>query len=146
MRAHVGAWTPGHGWDPAVVGIDATDPVLDARTLVLVFAETDEATARSAVADLERARPGAIIVGCSTAGAILSDELSEHPVVAAVVEFAEVEVSLAWLDVSDAGSSLATGEELGRRLADRLTPATLGALIALYEHVVFTQGVVWNVD
>jgi glucose-6-phosphate isomerase len=31
-------------------------------------------------------------------------------------------------------------------LADRLTPATLGALIALYEHVVFTQGVVWNVD
>jgi glucose-6-phosphate isomerase len=31
-------------------------------------------------------------------------------------------------------------------LADRLTPATLGALIALYEHVVFTQGVIWNVD
>ncbi len=31
-------------------------------------------------------------------------------------------------------------------LADRLTPATLGALIALYEHSVFTQGVVWNID
>ena len=31
-------------------------------------------------------------------------------------------------------------------LADTLTPATLGALIALYEHVVFTQGVIWNVD
>ena len=31
-------------------------------------------------------------------------------------------------------------------LADRLTPATLGALIALYEHAVFTQGVIWNVD
>jgi glucose-6-phosphate isomerase len=31
-------------------------------------------------------------------------------------------------------------------LADRLTPATLGALIALYEHIVFTQGVIWNVD
>ncbi len=30
-------------------------------------------------------------------------------------------------------------------LAERLTPATLGALVALYEHVVFTQGVVWNV-
>ena len=30
--------------------------------------------------------------------------------------------------------------------ADRLTPATLGALIALYEHSVFTQGVIWGID
>ena len=31
-------------------------------------------------------------------------------------------------------------------LADRLTPETLGKLVALYEHVVFTQGVIWNID
>ena len=31
-------------------------------------------------------------------------------------------------------------------LADRLTPRTLGALVALYEHSVFTQGVIWNVN
>jgi glucose-6-phosphate isomerase len=31
-------------------------------------------------------------------------------------------------------------------LARRLTPATLGALVALYEHSVFTQGVIWNLD
>ena len=31
-------------------------------------------------------------------------------------------------------------------LADRLTPKTLGTLVALYEHSVFTQGVIWNVD
>jgi len=31
-------------------------------------------------------------------------------------------------------------------LADRLTPAALGALVALYEHSVFVQGVVWNID
>jgi glucose-6-phosphate isomerase len=31
-------------------------------------------------------------------------------------------------------------------LLPRLTPAALGKLIALYEHIVFTQGVVWNVD
>jgi glucose-6-phosphate isomerase len=30
-------------------------------------------------------------------------------------------------------------------MADELTPATLGALVALYEHKVFVQGVVWNV-
>ena len=31
-------------------------------------------------------------------------------------------------------------------LADRLTPHALGALVALYEHSVFVQGVVWDID
>jgi glucose-6-phosphate isomerase len=31
-------------------------------------------------------------------------------------------------------------------LVDRLTPATLGKLVALYEHSVFTQGAIWNID
>ncbi|HEX9879619.1 MAG TPA: glucose-6-phosphate isomerase [Candidatus Binatia bacterium] len=31
-------------------------------------------------------------------------------------------------------------------LADRLTPETLGKLVALYEHSVFTQGAIWNLD
>jgi glucose-6-phosphate isomerase len=31
-------------------------------------------------------------------------------------------------------------------LAECLTPATLGTLVALYEHSVFTQGVVWGID
>src|SRR5579875_1189950 len=31
-------------------------------------------------------------------------------------------------------------------LADQLTPETLGKLVALYEHSVFTQGVIWNID
>src|SRR6201986_1228621 len=31
-------------------------------------------------------------------------------------------------------------------LLERLTPAALGKLIALYEHAVFTQGVIWNID
>ncbi len=31
-------------------------------------------------------------------------------------------------------------------LAERLTPRTLGALVALYEHSVFVQGAIWNID
>lgn len=31
-------------------------------------------------------------------------------------------------------------------LLQRLTPAALGRLVALYEHSVFTQGVIWNID
>ena len=30
--------------------------------------------------------------------------------------------------------------------ADRLTPETLGKLVALYEHSVFTQGTVWRIN
>jgi len=30
--------------------------------------------------------------------------------------------------------------------ADRLTPEMLGKLVALYEHIVFTQGAIWNID
>jgi len=31
-------------------------------------------------------------------------------------------------------------------LADQLTPETLGKLVALYEHIVFTQGTIWNIN
>jgi glucose-6-phosphate isomerase len=31
-------------------------------------------------------------------------------------------------------------------LAERLTPETLGTLVALYEHSVFTQGTIWQID
>jgi glucose-6-phosphate isomerase len=31
-------------------------------------------------------------------------------------------------------------------LADRLTPETLGKLVALYEHSVFTQGAIWQIN
>jgi glucose-6-phosphate isomerase len=29
---------------------------------------------------------------------------------------------------------------------ERLTPAALGKLVALYEHSVFTQGAIWHID
>jgi glucose-6-phosphate isomerase len=31
-------------------------------------------------------------------------------------------------------------------LAERLTPEALGKLVALYEHSVFTQGIIWGID
>jgi glucose-6-phosphate isomerase len=31
-------------------------------------------------------------------------------------------------------------------LAERLTPETLGKLVALYEHNVFTQATIWNIN
>jgi len=31
-------------------------------------------------------------------------------------------------------------------LVERLTPSSLGKLVALYEHSVFTQGTIWGID
>ena len=31
-------------------------------------------------------------------------------------------------------------------LAEKLTPFTLGALVALYEHTVFTEGAIWGIN
>ena len=31
-------------------------------------------------------------------------------------------------------------------MVDRLTPSALGQLIALYEHKIFVQGIIWNVN
>jgi glucose-6-phosphate isomerase len=31
-------------------------------------------------------------------------------------------------------------------IAERLDPETLGKLVALYEHSVFTQGTIWGID
>jgi len=30
-------------------------------------------------------------------------------------------------------------------MLDKLTPANLGKLVALYEHKIFTQGIIWNI-
>jgi glucose-6-phosphate isomerase len=30
-------------------------------------------------------------------------------------------------------------------VVQKITPTTLGALVALYEHKIFTQGIVWNI-
>ena len=37
-------------------------------------------------------------------------------------------------------------ENVRRHFIDRLTPSALGKLVALYEHSVFTQGTIWQID
>ena len=66
--------------------------------------------------------------------------------------FAQAEALAFGRSSSEAGASGMLFKECeGNRptnviLAEKLNPYTLGALVALYEHNVFTQGVIWNVD
>jgi glucose-6-phosphate isomerase len=50
------------------------------------------------------------------------------------------------LDILAAAKTFEGNRPTNSLLFEKLTPATLGKLIALYEHKIFTQGVVWDID
>ena len=50
------------------------------------------------------------------------------------------------VDLLKAHKSFAGNKPSNSLLINRLTPRTLGSLIALYEHKIFIQGVIWNIN
>ncbi len=61
-------------------------------------------------------------------------------------ELAAQGVSGAQLDLLTAAKTFAGNKPTNSFLFEKLTPETLGSLIALYEHKIFTQGVIWNIN
>jgi glucose-6-phosphate isomerase len=61
-------------------------------------------------------------------------------------ELAKQGFSGAQLDLLAMAKSFAGNKPTNSILFRKLTPATLGSLIALYEHKIFTQGVIWNIN
>ena len=61
-------------------------------------------------------------------------------------ELAATGVSGEELDLLAAAKTFAGNRPTNSFLFRQLTPATLGALIAFYEHKIFTQGVIWNIN
>jgi glucose-6-phosphate isomerase len=90
---------------------------------------------------------GTHLVPCDLIGfAHPNHELTHHHDLLIANLFAQAE-ALAFGRTSDEPHrSFAGNRPTTLILADRLTPATLGQLVALYEHVVFTQGVLWGID
>jgi glucose-6-phosphate isomerase len=101
---------------------------------------------------------GTKLIPCDFIGFLRSlNPIGDHHDLLMANVFAQTE-ALAFGKTADEVRAEGTPEELvphrvfeGNRptntiLAERLTPAALGALVALYEHSVFTQGVIWNVN
>ncbi len=59
---------------------------------------------------------------------------------------AQAEVLARGDDASAGDRHVAGNQPVSVLLADRLTPHSLGALVALYEHIVFTQATIWGID
>jgi glucose-6-phosphate isomerase len=73
-------------------------------------------------------------------------EVGDHHTLLAANLFAQTEALAFGQTAADPARSFEGNRPSNTILADRLTPATLGALVALYEHKVFVQGAIWRIN
>jgi glucose-6-phosphate isomerase len=74
------------------------------------------------------------------------DEVGDHHTLLTANLFAQTEALAFGQPAPDPARRFAGNRPTNTILADRLTPATLGALVALYEHKVFVQGAIWRIN
>jgi glucose-6-phosphate isomerase len=74
------------------------------------------------------------------------DEVGDHHTLLAANLFAQTEALAFGRTAPDPARSFDGNRPSNTLLADRLTPAILGALVALYEHKVFVQGAIWGIN
>ncbi|MDP2810815.1 MAG: FIST N-terminal domain-containing protein [Rhodocyclaceae bacterium] len=99
----------------AVAGWSGPQPAPDAAQLVLVFGGTAQLDA-DRYNEVRAAHPGALVVGCSTAGEIADTRVSDDTLVVTAVSFAHSRVCLASARVEDSGD----GRRIGAALAAQL--------------------------
>jgi hypothetical protein len=131
MKAVSGSWSAQVGWAPAAPAFAEGAEAGGVRTLVLAFAEVSPETAAAAIDELRSALPEAVVVGCSTAGLILGDEVCTDGLVAVAIHFSDVVPRIAVADVAEGPTSFEVGRLLGARLAPVLPPDEAGTVLVL---------------
>jgi hypothetical protein len=102
-------WTEAGGWS-------APDRTITGAGLVLYFG-TRRVLARDArYRELKDRFPHAHVVGCSTGGQILGDDVSDDSIAAVALRFASTKLRLAAEPIATGGDSRACGESIGRKL------------------------------
>ena len=119
MHVATSLWTPARGWSPA-------DPAESEAHLVLYFVSPGLAATADPWALLSRRHPGAHVVGCTTGGEILGEEVLDGALVAAAIRFDHATVRVAAGSVTPAGSQAA-----GRALAAALPSEDLRLVYVL---------------
>lgn len=120
MRTITVTWTPTGGWsaDPAEAG------VRPGSTVALAFADP-LVDCSAALTELSARLPGAVVMGCSTAGQILGNRVDPAPLVVSVTVFENARVSSAFAHVQDSDASTA-----GRAIGHEITGDANGEPIA----------------
>lgn len=121
MRISQHAWTEANGWRKV-----AGDDVSGAQ-LVFYFAAPKAWRAAAPHVHLSAAFPGARIVGCTTGGEILGEDVTDDSVAATAIQFDATPIAISTVELADAGQSQAGG----RALAEGLPKDSLRAVFVL---------------
>lgn len=104
-------YTPAGGWDKPL------DSALDSDSaLLMVFGASDTDALKSGFADLRRAFPRSIWIGCSTAGEIYGRSLEDNTLTVAVMKFTHTVLRMATSEIIDPGTSFLAGANLASTL------------------------------
>ncbi len=109
MHVEQHRWSNEDGWGPS------PNPPAPAD-LVLVFGGVAPLQTMDWLSPLRARHPGAVIVGCSTAGEIVDDDVVDDAIVATTVRFSSSRCAFACVTLRDHATSFEAGAEVVRRL------------------------------
>ncbi|GDX82780.1 hypothetical protein LBMAG42_45910 [Deltaproteobacteria bacterium] len=104
-------WTEARGWESGPLG-----RLGEGAQLVLLFGSRALLGREGQVNDVQRAFPGAHVVGCSTAGEIHGTEVSDDSLVLTAVRFEHTRVATAKTRIEGSTDGYGAGRRLGRSL------------------------------
>ncbi|GAA4705248.1 FIST signal transduction protein [Phytohabitans rumicis] len=113
METFTVIWEQSAGWSRPLPDWDGPG------TLVLAFCASPMPEGRTAVRDLAAAYPTSCVMGCSTAGEIMSDAVVRDSVAVAVARFSSTRISVVNERVEHAEQSYDVGRSLGKQLLNR---------------------------
>ena len=111
MELETFSYSAASGWsNPPCTSLDSD------RTLVLVFGASSYRNHPAPIEALIESFPRSTVVGCSTSGEILGDEVHDESLSVAVVRFADTNLRVTCTEVTEATESESAGEKIARDL------------------------------
>ncbi|WP_205650264.1 FIST signal transduction protein [Actinoplanes solisilvae] len=104
------SWHPDSGWSTPFPPLDG------AKTLVLAFGSGSLADDPTPIRELCAAFPSATVIGCSSAGEITGDTVTDGSLAVSVVRFEHTRIRLVSEKVADAGESYDVGFSVAKQL------------------------------
>ena len=114
MKVEQYKWTADDGWSPALANDDST-------SILFTFGARGLLQEGSQVKELRAAFPGAVLLGGSTSGEIIDDEVLDDSVVVSAVTFEKTQLKVATVSCEAGEKSF----EAGKQLASALDPDQL---------------------
>lgn len=106
--------------------IDPLPPLDSPGTVVFVFGSPEYIDAPAPLEALRRAYPASLLIGCSTSGEILGQDIHDHSLVVSVVKLESSRAKLVYASIASAEESGQAGERLAK---DLLAPDLRGVFV-----------------